>query len=119
MGPLSHIVKVRLAAVRSSQKIVFFIAKFNKADMEVLRDLLEAGKVTPVIDRQYELGEIADALRYLGEGHAQGKIVVTVWGVPEGRGVVRDAFTVGRLPAQNGSVGALKMIASRRSLKSS
>jgi NADPH:quinone reductase-like Zn-dependent oxidoreductase len=78
MGPLSHMVKVRLAAVRSSRKVVFFIAKFNKADMEVLRELLEAGKVTPVIDRRYELSEIADAFRYMGEGHAQGKIVLTV-----------------------------------------
>jgi NADPH:quinone reductase-like Zn-dependent oxidoreductase len=78
MGPLSHIVKVRLAAVRGSQKAVFFIAKFNKADMLALRGLLEAGKVTPVIDRSYELSEIADAFRYLGEGHAQGKIVITV-----------------------------------------
>jgi NADPH:quinone reductase-like Zn-dependent oxidoreductase len=78
IGPLSHIVKVRLAALRSSQKAVFFIAKFNKPDMAVLRELLEAGKVTPVIDRRYELSEIADALRYMGEGHAQGKIVITM-----------------------------------------
>ena len=78
IGPLGHIVKLRLASVPSSQKAVFFIAKFNKADMVVLRDLLEAGKVTPVIDRRYELSEIADAFRYLGEGHAQGKIVITV-----------------------------------------
>jgi NADPH:quinone reductase-like Zn-dependent oxidoreductase len=78
MGPLSHMVKVRLAALRSSRKVVFFIAKFNKADMEVLRELLETGKVTPVIDRRYELSEIADALRYIGEGHAQGKVVITV-----------------------------------------
>jgi len=78
MGPLSHIVKVRLAALWSSQKIVFFIAKFNKADMVVLRELLEAGKMTSVIDRRYELSEIANALRYMGEGHAQGKIVITV-----------------------------------------
>jgi NADPH:quinone reductase-like Zn-dependent oxidoreductase len=78
MGPLSHMVKVRLAAVRSSRKVVFFIAKFNKADMLVLRELLEDGKVTPVIDKRHELSEIADALRYLGEGHAKGKIVITV-----------------------------------------
>jgi len=78
LGPLSHIVKVRLAALRSSRKVVFFIAKFDKADMLVLQELLEAGKVTPVIDRRYELSEIADALRYLGEGHAQGKIVLAV-----------------------------------------
>ena len=50
----------------------------RQADMLALRDLLEAGKVTPVIDRSYELSEIADAFRYLGEGHAQGKIVITV-----------------------------------------
>ena len=77
-GPLSHIARMRLAAVRSSRKVMFFIAKFNKADMMVLRELLEAGKVTPVIDRRYELSEIADAFRYMGEGHAQGKIVVSV-----------------------------------------
>jgi NADPH:quinone reductase-like Zn-dependent oxidoreductase len=54
------------------------MAKFNRPDLEELRELLEAGRVKPVIDRRYELGEIADALRYMGEGHARGKIVVTV-----------------------------------------
>jgi NADPH:quinone reductase-like Zn-dependent oxidoreductase len=78
VGPLSHIVKVRLAALRSSRKVVFFVAKFNKPDMVALRELLEAGKVTPVIDRRYELGEIADAFRYLGEGHARGKVIIAV-----------------------------------------
>jgi NADPH:quinone reductase-like Zn-dependent oxidoreductase len=78
IGPLSHIVKVRVAALRSSQKVVFFIAKFNQADMVVLRELLEAGKVTPVIDRRYELSEVADALRYIGDGHARGKVILTV-----------------------------------------
>jgi NADPH:quinone reductase-like Zn-dependent oxidoreductase len=78
LGPLSHIVKLRLASLRSSRKAVFFVAKFNKPDMETLRDLLESGKVKPVIDRRYELSQAADAFRYLGEGHAQGKIVVTV-----------------------------------------
>ncbi len=46
--------------------------------MLVLRELLESGKVTPAIDRLYELSEIADALKYLGEGHARGKIVLTM-----------------------------------------
>ncbi len=78
IGPLGHIVKLRLASVPGSQKAVFFIAKFNKADMVILRELLEAGKVTPVIDRRYELSDIADAFRYLGEGHAQGKLVITI-----------------------------------------
>jgi NADPH:quinone reductase-like Zn-dependent oxidoreductase len=77
LGPLGHVIKMRLAAVLSSRKAVFFVAKFNSADMEVLRELLEAGKVKPVIDRRYELSEIADAFRYMGEGHAQGKVVIT------------------------------------------
>ena len=78
IGPLGHIGRIRLASLRSSQKVVFFIAKLNKADLAVLGDLLDAGKVTPVIDRRYELSETADAFRYMGEGHAQGKIVITV-----------------------------------------
>jgi NADPH:quinone reductase-like Zn-dependent oxidoreductase len=78
LGPLSRIVRLRLGAMRSSQKVVFFIAKLDKPDLEVLRELIEAGKVTPAIDRRYELSEAADAFRYLEEGHAQGKIVVTV-----------------------------------------
>jgi len=78
LGPLGQIAKVRLASIPSSQRAVFFVAKFNMPDMVVLRDLLESGKVKPVIDKGYELNEIADAFRYLGEGHAQGKIVVTV-----------------------------------------
>ena len=78
LGPLSHIVKVKLASVRSSRKVVFFVAKIVKPDLEVLRELLESGQVTPVVDRRYELSETADAFRYLGEGHAQGKLVITV-----------------------------------------
>jgi NADPH:quinone reductase-like Zn-dependent oxidoreductase len=78
LGPLRRIVRLRLGAMRSSQKAVFFIAKLDKPDLEVLRELLEAGTVTPAIDRRYELSEAADAFRYLEEGHARAKIVVTV-----------------------------------------
>ncbi len=78
LGPLGHIAKVRLAALRDSRKAVFFIAKWNKPDLLVLRELLEAGTVAPVIDRRYGLAEIADALCYMGEGHARGKIAVSV-----------------------------------------
>jgi NADPH:quinone reductase-like Zn-dependent oxidoreductase len=66
------------APVRSSQKVVFFIAQVNKADMATLHELLETGKVTPVIDRRYALSDLAEALRYIGEGHARGKIVISV-----------------------------------------
>jgi NADPH:quinone reductase-like Zn-dependent oxidoreductase len=55
-----------------------FLAKLNKKDLVLLHDLLQAGHVVPVIDRRYPLSEVADALRYLGEGHAQGKVVITV-----------------------------------------
>jgi NADPH:quinone reductase-like Zn-dependent oxidoreductase len=53
-------------------------AKPNQEDLVFMKGLLEAGKVVPVIDRRYPLSETADALRYLGEGHARGKIVITV-----------------------------------------
>jgi NADPH:quinone reductase-like Zn-dependent oxidoreductase len=60
------------------QKFSMFIARLKTEDLAVLRDLLEAGKVTPVIDQRYGLCEVADAMRHLEEGHARGKIVITV-----------------------------------------
>ena len=78
MGPLSHIIKVRLAASVSRQKAIFFIAKLNKAELLYLGALLESGKVKSIIDRRYELSDIGEAFRYLGEGHAQGKIVLNL-----------------------------------------
>jgi NADPH:quinone reductase-like Zn-dependent oxidoreductase len=54
------------------------LIKITRDDLVVLHDLLEAGKVTPVIDRRYELSEAPEAFRYLGEGHARAKVVVTV-----------------------------------------
>jgi NADPH:quinone reductase-like Zn-dependent oxidoreductase len=53
-------------------------AKPNQKDLVLLKELLEAGKVVPVIDRRYPLSETAEALRYLGAGHARGKVVITV-----------------------------------------
>jgi NADPH:quinone reductase-like Zn-dependent oxidoreductase len=61
-----------------SKKTCFFIANINQKDLVSLKDLLEAGKVVPVIDRRYPLSDAAEALRYLEERHAQGKIVLTV-----------------------------------------
>jgi NADPH:quinone reductase-like Zn-dependent oxidoreductase len=78
LGPLGHVVGMRLGSMRGSRTTAFFIAKFNKQDLETLGELLEAGKLTTAIDRSYPLSEVADALAYLGEGHARGKIVVTV-----------------------------------------
>jgi NADPH:quinone reductase-like Zn-dependent oxidoreductase len=54
------------------------LVKPNKHDLVFMKELLEAGKVKPVIDRCYPLNQAADAIRYLEEGHAQGKVVITV-----------------------------------------
>jgi NADPH:quinone reductase-like Zn-dependent oxidoreductase len=60
------------------QRMRVFIVKHNREDLASLKELVEAGKVAPVIDRSYELGEISAALRHQGEGHPRGKIVITV-----------------------------------------
>lgn len=62
------------------KKVAFFIAKVNQKDLIFLRDLLGSGKVRPVIDRDYPLSKTAEALRYLAEGHAQGKVVLAAQG---------------------------------------
>src|SRR2546421_9279733 len=59
------------------QKFVFYIAKLTKDDLNVLRDLMQSGKVAPVIDRTYKVSETQDAVRYLEEGHAHGKVAIT------------------------------------------
>jgi NADPH:quinone reductase-like Zn-dependent oxidoreductase len=61
-----------------SQKFITYIAQFNKKDMMVLADLMQSGKMTSVIDRTYKLSDVPEALRYLEQGHARGKVVVTV-----------------------------------------
>jgi len=61
-----------------SEKFKFFIAKVLKADLGVLRDLMQEGKLAPVIDREYAMSKTAEALDYLEEGHARGKIVITI-----------------------------------------
>jgi NADPH:quinone reductase-like Zn-dependent oxidoreductase len=77
LGPLGHVVRTSLASLPGSRKTAFFIAKFNKPDLEVLRGMLEAGQLTPVVERQYPLADVAEAFRYLGEGHARAKVVLT------------------------------------------
>jgi NADPH:quinone reductase-like Zn-dependent oxidoreductase len=60
------------------QKPVTFIAKHSNEDLVALKKLIEAGKVTPVIDRRFPLRDVPEAVRYLGEGHPRGKVVITV-----------------------------------------
>src|SRR5437773_3094376 len=71
-GELNAYVRSRFV----NQKFIAYIAQFNKQDMTLLADLMQSGKITPVIDRTYKLNETADALRYLEQGHARGKVVI-------------------------------------------
>ena len=88
MGPMGHVLKSKFASMFGGRKAVFFVAKFNSDDMQTLRELLEAGTVAPVIDRRYPLSDVAEAFRYLGEGHAQGKVVCSGPFVPREGGAM-------------------------------
>jgi NADPH:quinone reductase-like Zn-dependent oxidoreductase len=77
--PLRHVVTMLLLGrLRGSQKVAFFVAKIAQADLNVLRELVESGQLTSVIDCRYDLDDLADAYRRFGDGHMQGKIVVSV-----------------------------------------
>lgn len=78
LRPLRHIIGMRLGSVGRGQTVTFFTADVTREDLMVLRQLLAAGTIRSVVDRHYELSQVPDALRYLGEGHARGKIVITV-----------------------------------------
>lgn len=78
LGPIAYLGRMLTMSPFVRQRMVTFVAKPNKEDFGYLEDLIEAGKVTPVIDRTYPLGETAAAMAYLEEGHARGKVVITV-----------------------------------------
>jgi len=80
-GILGKLVGELYAIARSrfiGQKFVTYIASFNQKDMMTLADLMQSGKVKPIIDRTYQLSQVSKALWYLQEGHARGKVVVTI-----------------------------------------
>ena len=76
LGGFDRQIRAMLLSPLVSQKLGILGASENSADLSVLRELLEAGKVTPAIDRTYPLSETAAAIRYLMEGRAQGKVIV-------------------------------------------
>ncbi len=80
IGPVDRIIKALLLSPFVSQKMASFTVKPNKEDLRFLKELIEAGKVAPVIDRAYPLSETPEAIRYLENGHARGKVVITVPG---------------------------------------
>jgi NADPH:quinone reductase-like Zn-dependent oxidoreductase len=78
IGPLTRPIAMLAVSPFVGQTMGFFLAHQRKADLAVLREMLESGKVTPVIDRTYPFDEIAAAMAYLEEGHAAGKIIITM-----------------------------------------
>jgi len=78
LGPLPHIAGTMLKSRLRSQTTTFFVAKVTTEHLSLLCDLIEAGKVRPVVERIYSLSEAREALAHLGEGHARGKIVISV-----------------------------------------
>jgi NADPH:quinone reductase-like Zn-dependent oxidoreductase len=78
IGPMGRPVKALLMSPFISQKMGMMMAELNKEDLTILGDLMQSGKVKPVIDRTYPLSQIAEAMRYLEAGHARGKVIITV-----------------------------------------
>ena len=78
IGPLSIPIKALMLSPFVSQKFLPFLAELDQKDLTILGDLMQAGKVTPVIDRRYKLSEVPAAIQYLEEGHARGKVVISV-----------------------------------------
>ncbi len=78
IGPMSLMLKMRIGMLGASQKFAFLIADFNREDFETLTALIESGKVKPFVEKTYPMARIADAMRYLGAGHAQGKIAILI-----------------------------------------
>ncbi len=67
-----------MISMTGNKKMDNLLKKSNKKDLVVLKEFLEAGKITPVIDRTYPLSEVPEAIRYLEEGHARGKVMITL-----------------------------------------
>lgn len=78
LGPLPYLLKLLVSSRFVSQKVVFFIARVTADDLTALKELVEANKVTPVLDRRYPLTDVADAVRHLKQGHPRGKVVIIV-----------------------------------------
>jgi NADPH:quinone reductase-like Zn-dependent oxidoreductase len=85
LRPLDRMLKALVLSGFVSQSLVPFIAKASTEDLIILGELILAGKVTPVIDKCYRLSEVPDAIRYLEEGPARGKVVITVEFPPDAK----------------------------------
>jgi NADPH:quinone reductase-like Zn-dependent oxidoreductase len=76
---IRHLLDVRIRSIGGGMKVVvLFLAKLNRPDLETLGELVESGRVKPVIDRRYDVSRVADALGYLDEGHSMGKVAIGI-----------------------------------------
>ena len=78
IGAFTGAIRAAVTSIFVDQQMGAFLSESKPEDLAVLRDLMRAGKVTPVVDRTYPLAQVADAVRYLEEGHARGKVVITL-----------------------------------------
>jgi NADPH:quinone reductase-like Zn-dependent oxidoreductase len=78
IGPFGRVINTVVLSPFMSQKMGMMMADLNHNDLTILADMMQSGKVKPVIDRTYKLSEVPDAIRYLEQGHARGKVVITV-----------------------------------------
>ena len=76
IGLLALMIKPLVLSLFVSQKAVLFIAKSSQDDLTLLGELIATGKLEPVIDRRYSLSEVPEAVRYVEEGHARGKVII-------------------------------------------
>jgi NADPH:quinone reductase-like Zn-dependent oxidoreductase len=79
LAPVTRLLQAAALSPFVSQRLVPFISKNDSAGLALLKELAEAGKICPVIDRQYALSEAAEAIRYVGAGHARGKVIIRVY----------------------------------------
>jgi NADPH:quinone reductase-like Zn-dependent oxidoreductase len=78
IGPLAKPITAMLLSPFVSQKMGMMMAETSNKDLTILGDMMQSGKIRPVIDRTYKLSEVPDAIRYLEEGHARGKVVISL-----------------------------------------
>ena len=78
LGPLAQLLRTFVLSAVVSQKMTLLTAKRTQEALVTLKELIESGKVMPVIDRTYSLNQTPEAMRYLEEGHVRGKVIITV-----------------------------------------
>jgi len=78
VGPFGRVIKTMVLSPFTSQKMGMMMADANGKDLTILADMMQSGKLKPVIDRTYKLNEVQAAIAYVEEGHARGKVVITV-----------------------------------------